>query len=155
MQLANKKKKVQNMPATFTLPDGDTILIPQIKRISKIYAYKMDMNRGVVKRIEDHKQPKSVSELVSIERYIDVIDKSDIASDFSYIGFDIVLYDNDVKRVFNDFYIELKRMQEQEDFTYEHARAKLRDIIRSIVTVKEDLITSIEDFYQTHGTLKS
>jgi len=92
---------------------------------------------------------------VSIERYIDVIDKSDISSDFSYIGFDIDLFDNDVKIVFNDFYIELKRMQDQEGFTYDHARAKLRDIIRTIVTVKKDLITAIEDFYQTHGVQRS
>jgi len=38
------------MASTFTLPNCETILIPQIKSISKIYAYTMDVNRGVIKK---------------------------------------------------------------------------------------------------------
>ncbi|MEA2104224.1 MAG: hypothetical protein U9P79_06250 [Candidatus Cloacimonadota bacterium] len=143
------------MAATFTLPNGETILIPQIKSISKICAFEMDINRGIIKKIEDHKQPKEVTDLVSLERNLDVLDADNLVKNYSYIGFDIILWDNDVKRVTADFYLTLKKLHEKENFSYEIAKTELRNIIRQVVTSKEDLVLAIEEFYKTHNPIHS
>lgn len=47
----------------------------------------------------------------------------------------------------------LKWVKNKENFSYELAKTELRNTIRETVMTKENLVSTIEEFYKTHYTI--